>query len=118
MAATIAATDENRARMQRVELDVTGMSCAACANRVESALNTLPGVRASVNFATRVATIDADEGIKTAELCDAVHRAGYEAELRETGVRVITTPTLSTRGIYWSASRSPRCSSCPWPTCR
>jgi P-type Cu+ transporter len=58
------------------------MSCAACANRVESALNKLPGVRASVNFATRVATIDAGEDTQAAELCDAIHQAGYEAKPR------------------------------------
>ncbi len=61
------------------------MSCAACANRVESALNKLPGVRASVNFATRVATIDADEDTQPAALCEAVRDAGYQAELRVPG---------------------------------
>jgi heavy metal translocating P-type ATPase len=82
MSATTAATDEHPGRLQRVQLDVTGMSCAACANRVESALNKLPRVRASVNFATRVATIDASEDTEAAALCDAVHQAGYRAELR------------------------------------
>jgi Cu+-exporting ATPase len=81
MSATTAATDEHPVRLQRVQLDVTGMSCAACANRVESALNKLPRVRASVNFATRVATIDASADTEAAALCDAVHRAGYRAEL-------------------------------------
>ena len=86
MSATTSATDENPVHRHRVELDVTGMSCAACASRVEAALNKLPGVRASVNFATRVATIDAGKDAETAELCAAVHRAGYSAELRQTGV--------------------------------
>jgi cation transport ATPase len=36
----------------RVELSVTGMSCAACAARVERRLNKLPEVSASVNYAT------------------------------------------------------------------
>jgi len=62
------------------------MSCAACAARVESALNKLPGVRASVNFGTRVATIDADAGTEPADLCQAVHDAGYQAELRGDGI--------------------------------
>ena len=70
---------------QRVQLEVSGMSCAACANRVESTLNKLPGVRASVNFATRVATIDAGDGTPTAALCEAVHQAGYDAEPRRAG---------------------------------
>lgn len=84
MSVTIAATDEGRTGVKRVELEVTGMSCAACANRVESALNKLPGVRASVNFATRVATIDT-EGIETDGLRDAIHAAGFEAAPRVPG---------------------------------
>jgi heavy metal translocating P-type ATPase len=61
------------------------MSCASCANRVESALNKLPGVRASVNFATRVATVDASEDIEATRLCEAIHQAGYQAEPRRAG---------------------------------
>ncbi|NEU41734.1 cation-translocating P-type ATPase, partial [Enterococcus faecium] len=57
---------------------VSGMSCAACASRVESKLNKITGVRASVNFATRVATIDA-VGMAAAELSGVVEKAGYHA---------------------------------------
>jgi Cu+-exporting ATPase len=67
---------------QRVELDVTGMSCASCAARVERQLNAIDGVRASVNYATRVATIDAAEAIDPDELCEAVRLAGYDAAPR------------------------------------
>jgi len=70
---------------QRVQLEIGGMSCAACASRVESTLNKLPGVRASVNFATRVATIDAGEDTPPAALCEAVHQAGYDAQPRRAG---------------------------------
>ena len=74
------------AEAQRVQLDVTGMSCASCAGRVEAELNKLPGVRASVNFATRVATIDAEAATPAGELCEVVKRAGYDAQPRATGV--------------------------------
>jgi cation-transporting P-type ATPase A/B len=63
---------------RRVQLDVSGMSCAACASRVETKLNKVPGVRASVNFATRVATIDAVD-IADEDLCEVVAKAGYQA---------------------------------------
>ncbi|MFV0495102.1 heavy metal translocating P-type ATPase [Mycobacterium sp.] len=63
---------------QRIRLDVSGMSCAACAARVETRLNKVPGVRASVNYATRIATIDA-AGVTAADLCDTVQQAGYQA---------------------------------------
>jgi P-type Cu+ transporter len=68
--------------VQRVELDVTGMSCASCADRVERQLNKTDGVRASVNFATRVATIEVDHDISAADLCAVVRRAGYDASPR------------------------------------
>ncbi|MBL7315449.1 cation transporter, partial [Escherichia coli] len=48
--------DADLQSVRRIRLDVSGMSCAACASRVETKLNKIPGVRASVNFATRVAT--------------------------------------------------------------
>ncbi|MCB0925587.1 MAG: copper-translocating P-type ATPase [Mycobacterium sp.] len=68
--------------LRRVELDVSGMTCAACAARVEARLNKLDGVRASVNYATRVATVDAPAQFTADELCDVVQRAGYQAEER------------------------------------
>lgn len=73
------------ATTERVQLDVTGMSCTACAARVESALNKLPEVRASVNFATRVATVEVGYAVEPADLCDAVARAGYSATARGGG---------------------------------
>ncbi|GFG95898.1 heavy metal translocating P-type ATPase [Mycobacterium timonense] len=69
-------------QLRRVELDVSGMSCAACAARVETKLNKVDGVRATVNFATRIATIDAVDTISADDLCAVVRRAGYEATPR------------------------------------
>ena len=71
--------------LRRVELDVSGMTCGACAARVETRLNKLDGVRASVNYATRVATVDAANVVSTDDLCEVVARAGYQAEVRTTG---------------------------------
>src|SRR5262245_23502769 len=46
---------------ERVDLSVTGMTCAACARRIEKQLSKAPGVRhASVNFATSRATVEYD----------------------------------------------------------
>ncbi|WP_237162899.1 heavy metal translocating P-type ATPase [Mycolicibacterium mucogenicum] len=58
------------------------MTCGACAARVERMLNKMPGVRASVNFGTRVATVDALPEIADTELCDVIRKAGYDAEPR------------------------------------
>jgi cation-transporting P-type ATPase A/B len=76
------AAPDAREVAHRVELDVSGMSCAACAARVEIKLNKLDGVRASVNFATRVASVDAPESMPTEDLCAVIRKAGYDAAPR------------------------------------
>lgn len=78
----VVATNANRPDICRVELEISGMTCAACAARIEKKLNKLDGVHALVNYATRVATIDATNQFDADELCAAVRRAGYEAEPR------------------------------------
>jgi Cu+-exporting ATPase len=76
-ATTVAATD-------RIDLPIAGMSCAACAARVEKTLNTLDGVTASVNYATERASVEFDPAtVSPAALVDAVARAGYSARLPE-----------------------------------
>ncbi len=67
----------------RIELGLTGMTCAACAARIEKVLNRVPGVHAAVNFATEVATVGFDPATATpAQLIEAVARAGYGASVR------------------------------------
>ncbi|MBP7707546.1 MAG: copper-translocating P-type ATPase [Candidatus Aminicenantes bacterium] len=75
----------------RVELAVTGMSCAGCAANVERALRKVPGVReAAVNIATSKATVVVDPSFAGREaLVAAVRGAGYDvadeaAEVEET----------------------------------
>lgn len=64
-----------------VELDIGGMTCASCANRVERKLNKLPGVEATVNYATEKARVRAPEGTTAEQLIATVESAGYTAEL-------------------------------------
>jgi Cu+-exporting ATPase len=64
-----------------VELAVGGMSCAACAVRIERRLNLLDGVAASVNYATERAYITATGGRDVSELMTAIEAAGYTAAL-------------------------------------
>jgi Cu+-exporting ATPase len=68
--------------IDHVELPITGMTCASCANRVERGLNKLDGVTATVNYATEKATVDFDPGsVEPDQLIAAVQAAGYEASL-------------------------------------
>ena len=65
-----------------IELPITGMTCASCANRIERKLNKLDGVHASVNYATEKATVDYDPAaVEPEALVGAVEAAGYHAEL-------------------------------------
>ena len=62
-----------------IELAIEGMTCAACAVRIEKKLNKLDDVRATVNYATGTARVTAPTGLPTEELIAAVERAGYTA---------------------------------------
>ncbi|HEV7871984.1 MAG TPA: heavy metal translocating P-type ATPase [Modestobacter sp.] len=65
-----------------VRLDITGMTCASCATRIERKLNKLDGVQASVNYATEAATVRFDPArVDTERLLETVAAAGYSAAL-------------------------------------
>lgn len=66
-----------------VELALEGMTCAACATRIEKVLNTVPGVTATVNFASETARITASAAVTTDALIGAVEGAGYGARLKD-----------------------------------
>ena len=73
---------------EKIELHITGMTCAACAGRVEKALAGLDGVAAvSVNLASELATVEVPSGVLgPAELIAAVVEAGYGATPRTSDV--------------------------------
>ncbi len=63
-------------------LDIEGMTCASCVNRIERYLRKVEGVsEATVNLATERATVVAEPGVTVDELVAAVEAAGYEARL-------------------------------------
>ena len=68
--------------IERIYLDLEGLSCGACTRRVENALNKIDGVHASVDFPSRVATVEAGRDVSVSDLCDAVRTAGYGAKER------------------------------------
>ena len=64
-----------------VELQIGGMTCASCANRIEKKLNKLDGITASVNYATEKASVTAPAGYDPQLLIAEVEKTGYTAEL-------------------------------------
>ncbi len=70
-------------RTDHLELAISGMTCASCANRIERKLNKLDGVVATVNYATEKAKVTYPAGMSSDELVKAVEAAGYSARLPE-----------------------------------
>ena len=66
---------------QQVELAITGMTCASCANRIERKLNKLDGVSATVNYSTEKAKVSYAPAVTTDVLLETVAAAGYSAAL-------------------------------------
>ncbi|MFD4261661.1 heavy metal translocating P-type ATPase [Streptomyces sp. NPDC058534] len=66
--------------LAEVELLIGGMTCAACAARVEKKLNRLDGVTATVNYATGKARVTHPATTPVAALIDTVVRTGYTAQ--------------------------------------
>lgn len=66
--------------LNEVELSLQGMTCAACANRIQKTLNNIDGVEAAVNYATESAMVAFDKTVVSTDvLIKAVEKAGYGA---------------------------------------
>src|SRR5215213_5366917 len=79
-------TTNEKERLARITVPVTGMTCASCIRRVERVLSKTKGVAgASVNFAAEKASVAYDPAATSPdELVRAIRDAGYGADVRET----------------------------------
>ena len=73
--------DLSKATLVAQTFAVSGMTCSACVNSVERSLNAIPGVSASVNFASETVHILAPSEVKAEVIIKAVKAAGYTASL-------------------------------------
>lgn len=68
----------NSLSLKQIEFPIEGMTCAACAIRIEKNLNRLPSVQAAVNFASEKARVSYDESqIRPDKLISAIEKAGF-----------------------------------------
>ena len=89
--------------MTTLQLELEGMTCGACATRIERALNKLDGVDATVNYATERASVRYEEDVAVDDLIRAVEGAGYSASLTRTesgpgdrlGLRLVVAAALT-----------------------
>ena len=132
------AEDEIVVDGEQVDLAISGMTCGACAMKVEKSLNSIEGVSATVNFATETARITLHDAVTTEQLVAEVEKAGYGARLvadttpemldKETNERVAMLRTrltvslvagipvrLACKGL--AHGRAPAAAA-PWRTCR
>jgi len=78
-----AAAPDQELEHEPVELVIGGMTCAACAARVQAKLNKVTGVTASVNLSTERAYISAPPTVSVDTLIGVVVATGYTAELAQ-----------------------------------
>ncbi len=72
--------------VQKVKLDVQGMTCSGCALGVEMALKKVPGVKkAEVDFDRNAAEVEIDPSVASVdELVKAVEKSGFSAAVART----------------------------------
>ncbi|MDQ4052215.1 MAG: heavy metal translocating P-type ATPase [Actinomycetota bacterium] len=85
--------------MSDVELEISGMTCASCANRIERKLNKLEGVVATVNYATEKAKVSFPDTLAPEDLVSTVEQAGYGASLPSAGPDAATVDDDPTRSL-------------------
>jgi Cu+-exporting ATPase len=73
--------DSTHQDQQSLELEIGGMTCASCAARIEKKLNRMPGVSASVNYATEKARVTYAPEVAPEDLVATVEATGYTATL-------------------------------------
>jgi P-type Cu+ transporter len=71
--------------MEPVTLAIAGMTCGACAARIERRLNALDGVKASVNYATERASAQLAPSVPPTRLLEAIESAGFTAQVVDEG---------------------------------
>lgn len=72
---------EAESKSNKVELKITGMSCAACSARIEKKLNKTEGIKSAfVNLATERAVVEYDNKIKVSDILKLIKDLGYGAE--------------------------------------
>ncbi|MCG7339043.1 heavy metal translocating P-type ATPase [Staphylococcus sp. ACRSN] len=74
---------------EHVELDIIGMTCAACSNRIEKVLNRMDGVNnASINLTTESGAIDYNpNSVTTNDLIKKIQNIGYDAHTKQNNIQ-------------------------------
>lgn len=75
--------------LKQIELPIEGMTCSACAARIEKTLNRLPGVHANVNFASEKARVEFDDAkTRPEDLVRSIEKTGFHVVPRSTQLQI------------------------------
>nr|WP_300151052.1 heavy metal translocating P-type ATPase [Propionicimonas sp.] len=88
---------------ESVELDISGMTCASCAARIEKKLNKLDGVQASVNYATEKALVLYPNPVRIEDLIQVVENTGYGAALPTPDAEPVDHASALRTRLVWAA---------------
>jgi P-type Cu+ transporter len=91
------------APLEPTTLSIEGMTCSSCVNTVEKALNSVDGVRATVNFATETAHILAPAEMNAKEFIKIVEKAGYSAKLITDSQSITLHSKKSARALFFAS---------------
>jgi P-type Cu+ transporter len=91
------------APLEPTTLSIEGMTCSSCVNTVEKALNSVDGVRATVNFATETAHILAPAEMNAKEFIKIVEKAGYSAKLITDAQSITLHSKKSARALFFAS---------------
>ena len=91
------------APLEPTTLSLEGMTCSSCVNTVEKALNSVEGVRATVNFATETAHILAPAEMNAKEFIRIVEKAGYSAKLITDSQSITLHSKKSVRALFFAS---------------
>ena len=83
-----------------IDLALTGMTCSSCAARIEKKLNKVPGVVATVNYATETAHVERASDVSVDEIVAVVEATGYGVALPDD--EVVDDPDQL--GLRWRVS--------------
>ncbi|MFD1020461.1 heavy metal translocating P-type ATPase [Thalassobacillus hwangdonensis] len=86
--------------MKHMSLNITGMTCAACSNRIEKVLNKMDGVDAKVNLAMESASVDYDpEHVASDQIMAKIEKLGYGVQMERADFDItgMTCAACSTR---------------------
>ena len=89
---------------ESVELDISGMTCASCAARIEKKLNRLDGVQASVNYATEKALVIYPGPVHVDDLIRVVEATGYGAALPVPDAEPVDHAAALRTRLVWAAA--------------